>query len=350
MAIVNTAFALDRWTYPETATFGLPAPQAGEVRIRIAGMGLCVDEVAGLEGRATAALFDGHGCECSGIVDAVGEGVSRVRPGDAVVLSFGFCGICANCQRARYGYCLQQEPTIRVAASGRPTVPGNHLIVAERRVVRIPPDVPVELMGPLGHSMLSGAGAVINALKPAPGSSIAIFGLDAVGMAALMAAKALGAGVIFAVDLQSERLRMAESLGATHVMHADEIDVAKEIHAITAHGVQYAVECIGSEHLLLMAVRSLGTTGVCAMLGASRDDRQVGLLINFMLTGRTLRGVQKGEAIPDLFIPELIELWRQERFPFDRLVRFYNMSDIDKAVAAVRQGRLLKPIMRPTLW
>lgn len=328
-------------------------PGFGEVRVRIVGSGICVHDLAARKQLSLAQMPAILGHEGAGIVEAVGPGVGKVRPGDAVVLTFASCGSCAHCLRARYSYCTRIDggvravPGLRIA--GRSSF-ASYALASERSIVRIPSDVPVELMGPLGCAVQAGAGAVINVLKPAPGSGIAVFGVGTVGMSALMAAKALGCGVVVAVDRNAERLTLARTLGATHVFNTQRSDIAQQIRSISDDGVQSTVESTGDASLLRLAVSVLRTTGTCAMLGRGAAGAEISLPIDFMLSGRTLRGVLDGDSIPDLFIPELIDLWRQGRFPFDRLVRFYDLADINKAIDAASRGVVLKPIVRPAPW
>ncbi|WP_460758198.1 NAD(P)-dependent alcohol dehydrogenase [Lysobacter fragariae] len=354
----------------EIEALDMDEPRAGEVLVRIVGTGICHNDITARDQQLRFPLPAVLGHEGAGIVQAVGPGVTKVQAGDAVVLTFASCGSCPNCQRARYTYC-QSAATLN--RSGVRAVDGSHMhrtrngetvsgaffgqssfashaLAPERSVVRIPSDVPVELMGPLGCGIQTGAGAVINVLKPKPGSSIAIFGVGAVGMAALMAARALGCGTIIAVDINPARLKLAEELGATHTIDNREGGCSAEIRGISDGGVQYSVTCVGEPAVLREAVLSLRTTGECVSVATAPSQAEVSVPMNFLLAGRSVRGVLEGDSIPDLFIPELIDLWRQNRFPFDRLVRFYDLADINKAIAAVQDGSVLKPIVRPRPW
>lgn len=345
----------------------LEEPRAGEVLVRIAGVGVCHTDLVVRDQYFPTPLPAVLGHEGAGVVERVGPGVTKVAPGDHVVLSYASCGQCANCQRGLYGYCPDLYGRNFTGARPDGSHPctdaqGHHVssfffaqssfanlaLATERNVVRIPKDVPVELMGPLGCGIQTGAGAVINALKPGAGSSIAIFGAGSVGLSAAMAARVAGCARIIVVDLNQARLNLALELGATHVLNAGAEDPVAAIRALTSgEGVQYSLECTGLPKVARQAVDCLRLTGVCGVIGVAPLGTEFTLDMNGVLFGRTVRGIIEGDSIPDIFIPQLIELWRQGRFPFDKLVRFFPLSDIEHAVRASESGEVLKAILLP---
>ncbi|HEX7781268.1 MAG TPA: NAD(P)-dependent alcohol dehydrogenase [Sphingobium sp.] len=351
----------------EMESLSLEEPGPGEVLVRIAGVGVCHTDLVVRDQYFPTPLPAVLGHEGSGIVERIGPGVTKVAPGDHVVLSYASCGQCANCQKGLYGYCPDLYG--RNFAGARPD--GSHpckdghghdvssyffaqssfanlALATERNTVKIPKDVPVELMGPLGCGIQTGAGAVINALKPGAGSSIAIFGAGSVGLAAVMAARVAGCATIIVVDLNDDRLAIARDVGATHTVNAGTQDPIAEIQALTGgEGVQYSLECTGLPKVARQAVDSLRLTGTCGIIGVAPLGTEFALDMNGILFGRTVRGIIEGDSIPDIFIPQLIELWRQDRFPFDKLVRFYALSEIEDAVRASESGEVLKAILLP---
>ncbi len=203
-------------------------------------------------------------------------------------------------------------------------------------------------MGPLGCGIQTGAGAVINALKPEAGSSIAIFGAGSVGLAAVMAAKVVGCTTIIAIDLNDSRLDLARQFGATHTIHAGTQDVIASIQAANGgDGVQYSLECTGIPQVVRQAVDSLRLTGTCGIIGVSPLGTEISLDMNGILFGRTVRGIIEGDSVPDIFIPQLVELWRQGRFPFDQLIKTYDLADIETAVHESESGAVLKAVLLP---
>ena len=162
-----------------------------------------------------------------------------------------------------------------------------------------------------------------------------------------MAARVVGCATIVAVDLNEARLKLAVELGATHIVTAGD-DAVAQIQALTGgEGVQYSLECTGLPKVVRQATDCLRLTGVCGIIGVSPLGTEVALDMNGLLFGRTVRGIIEGDSVPDIFIPQLIELWRQGRFPFDRLIQFYPLSQIDEAAHAAERGDVLKPVLRP---
>lgn len=348
-------------------TVRLEAPRDHEVLVHIKGVGMCHTDLVVRDQYFPTPLPAVLGHEGSGIVVQVGKAVTKVAPGDHVVLSYASCGTCANCLRGLYGYCPDlygrnfsgarpDGSTPCCDAHGVPVSAyffaqssfAKHAIATERNVVKIRDDVPIELMGPLGCGIQTGAGAVLNALKPEAGSSIAIFGVGSVGLAAVMAARIAGCATIIAVDLNDNRLALAMELGATHVINGGGGDVPEQIRTLTGgEGVQQSLECTGLPTVVRQAVDSLRLTGTCGVIGVSPLGTEVTLDMNGILFGRTVRGIIEGDSIPDIFIPRLIELWRQDRFPFDKLVRFFPMAEIEAAAHASESGEVLKAILLP---
>jgi aryl-alcohol dehydrogenase len=217
----------------------------------------------------------------------------------------------------------------------------------ERNVVKIRDDVPLETMAPMGCGVMTGAGAVMNVLQPRPGSSIAVFGAGTVGMSAILAAIVCGCTTIIAVDINPDRLELAEEFGATHTVNAGETDPVEAIRDITDGGADYSLECVGKPEVLRQAVDALPRLGVCGLLGAVPPGTEVSLDMDLLMNARTVRGIIEGDAIPDLFVPRLIELHMQGRFPFDRMIRFYPFEEISQAVEDMEAGRVIKPVLRP---
>jgi aryl-alcohol dehydrogenase len=189
---------------------------------------------------------------------------------------------------------------------------------------------------------------VLNALRPPAGSSIAIFGAGPVGMAAILAARVANCTRIIAVDLKQDRLDLALELGATDAINAADMDPVTAIRAFSNdEGVAFSIECTGVPRVVRQAVESVRITGTCGLVGTAPMGAETSLDINSLVLGRTVRGIVEGDSLPDLFIPQLIELWRQGLFPFDRLITFYRLDEINKAVEDVGRGHVLKPVLRP---
>ena len=223
---------------------------------------------------------------------------------------------------------------------------GTFSLARERNTVKVPREVPLWLLGPLGCGVQTGAGAVLNSLRPRAGSSIAIFGAGTVGLSAVMGAVLCGCARIIAVDPVVARRDLARSLGATDVIDPVAEDAAAVIQKLTGGGVDFTLECTGLPTVVRQAVDCLRLTGVCGVIGVSRLGTEVKLDMNSLLFGRTVRGIIEGDSIPDEFIPRLVELFRQGRFPFDRLVTEFPFAAIQQAVLESEAGRVVKAVLR----
>lgn len=208
----------------------------------------------------------------------------------------------------------------------------EYAIADQENCVVIDKDVDLEIMGPLGCGIQTGAGTVANNLKPELGSSIAIFGCGAVGLSAVMMAKSMGCSPIIAVDIVESRLELAKELGATHVINGKKQDAVAEIMDITGYGADYAIDSTAVPDLILQALHSVKKKGVCAAVGAS-GDRVISFNIMeaLMGDGKTLKGVIEGDSIPKLFIPKLVEMYKNGSFPFDKLITEYPFEKINEA-------------------
>jgi aryl-alcohol dehydrogenase len=188
---------------------------------------------------------------------------------------------------------------------------------------------------------------VINALKVSPGSSFAAFASGAVGLSAVMAAHVAGATTIIAVDVVPSRLQLALGIGATHIVNSRETDPVEAVRKITGGGADFTLESSGRPAVLRQAIDSLTSRGVCGIVGAPALGTEASFDVNGVLfAGKTIRGIVEGDSIPDLLIPTLVELYVRGRFPFDRLVKFYRLDQINQAAEDNEKGVTIKPIVR----
>jgi aryl-alcohol dehydrogenase len=222
----------------------------------------------------------------------------------------------------------------------------TYAIVNERNLVKVDKDVDLRLLAPLGCGIQTGAGAVLNTFQVPAGSSIVIFGSGTVGMSALMAAKVAGCTTRIIVDIHNNRLELGKELGATHVINSKEVNAVEEIRNITKTGVDFAIETTGVPAVLRQAVESITFMGKVGIIGAPKANTDVHLDVNEMImSAKTVSGILQGSSIPQVFIPKLIELYKQGQFPFDKLVNFYSFNEINQAVSDSGSGKTLKPIL-----
>jgi aryl-alcohol dehydrogenase len=343
--------------------FGPPGP--GEALVEIAGCGVCHTDIAMIEGARPGGSFTGPivlGHEGSGRILAVGVGVPDLEVGDAVVLSFRSCAGCVSCRTDHPAYCEtfldlnfsghRRGAQTSLWCEGAPVLNGffgqssfaTHALVRADQAVRVEAGDDLVTLGPLGCGLQTGAGAVLNILKPAPGASLAVIGAGAVGMAALMAAQIAGCGVRIAVDLNPERLSLARELGATHVLQAPIPDLAEAIQAISSGGVDVSLDTTARPDMVAQAFAALRSGGRAAYVGIR--GAELTLPSAPFMRRCTLHGVMEGDSRPPVFIPELLAHHRAGRFPFERLVRLYDFKEIDRALADMRAGAVIKPVLR----
>ncbi len=341
-------------------------PRADEIIVRVVASGLCQTDLHARDGYYESAYPAVYGHEGAGVVHAVGSAVRALQPGDHVVMSYPWCGACANCARHMPNYCVHGRrlksagtradgSTLLAQNNGAPLYSaffqqssfGTFALTQERYAVKVRADAPLELLGPLACSGQTGAGAVLNVLKPAAGDSFAVFGVGAVGLSALMAAKISGCDPIVAVDIHDHRLALARQLGATHTInHRTCADVSGEIRKVASGGVRHAVETSAVPAVLREAVECLMPAATCVLLGSARKGTEVALEMPLVQQGRMVRGVVQGDSVPQQFIPKLVDLIMAGQFPIEKMITFYDFAEIERAARESAAGTVIKPVLR----
>jgi aryl-alcohol dehydrogenase len=342
----------------------LSAPGEGEILVRMRGVGICHTDISAANGVVPIPLPAVLGHEGAGVVEALGPGVEGLAVGDYVALSFDHCRECPQCEHGHPAYCelfgplnyfgtrLDGSVTMR---QGESEVHGSwfgqssfatHAIASVHNAVKVPRDLPLEVLGPLGCGLQTGAGSVLNVLGAQAGEGIIFFGLGAVGLGALMAAKAVACDPIIAVDLNPARLELATELGATEVINPrDTHDLLWKVQELAAPGLHYSFDAVGTGAVVRQALESLRSPGHCATVGFQGLEHEITIDQGHLLLGRRLSGVIEGDADPQSFIPEMIRLHREGRFPFDRLTQKFPFAEINAAIAASESGEVIKPVV-----
>jgi aryl-alcohol dehydrogenase len=346
-------------------TLALEEPRPDEVLVRIVATGMCHTDMVARDQLYTVPMPVVLGHEGAGVVERVGGSVKKLKQGDHVVLTYMWCGHCKPCLNGHLTYCANFYPlnfggaredgstathdkqgAVHDHFFGQSSF-GTYAVAHERNVVKLPGNAPLELLGPLGCGIQTGAGAVMNALKVRPGSSFATFGGGAVGLSAVMAARVAGAATIITADVVPSRLALAKELGATHTINSKETDPIEAVRKITGGGADFTLESSGRPAVLRQAIDALTIKGVCGIVGAPALGTEASFDVNgVMTTGKTILGIIEGDSVPDLFIPSLVELYQQGRFPFDKLVKFYTLDQINQAAEDSEKGVTIKPIVR----
>ncbi len=358
---IQAAVCREATGFPKIETLELEAPRAGEIRVRLTAVGVCHTDIrVATRPMGPRPMVLGH--EGAGVVEQVGEGVTEFAPGDSVLMSYAFCGDCTACRHEAKAYCLHCVPlnfggaradgTSALSRAGD-RVHGHffgqssfatHAICEARQAIRAPDDIPLERLAPMGCGIQTGAGAVLNSLKVGQGQSLAVFGAGSVGLSAIMAAKAVDAGPIIAVDVNPARLALAGELGAAAAIDPRRDDPGAAIKALTGEGADFVLNTTDITEVYLQGIAALGVKGVFAFVTSPGGDLPV-RLSDLMLGGRSIRGVVQGDSEPRTFIPRLIELHRQGRFPLERLITTYRFDQIAEAMHDSETGKAIKPVL-----
>lgn len=347
----------------------LDEPRADEVLVRIVGVGLCHTDLVAQTGALPAPLPAVFGHEGAGIVERVGADVRKVQPGDRVLLSFMSCGHCTPCADQAPAYC-QHMRALNLSGrrpdgsatlhDGERAVSGSffsqssfatHALAHERNVVPLLPGVPLETAGVLGCGVQTGAGAVLRSLDCRPGSSLLVTGGGAVGLSAVMAAHARGVARILVSERHAGRRAAALDFGATDLIDPAAGTLSEQVLALLPEGVDVALDTTGQpaviEQMLPLLARR-GRFGFVALPAPGHGAMQLPFgLMESMRKGLTLRGIIEGDSDVDGFIGELMRLYLDGRFPYDRLVKTFPLAQINEAIAAQHRGDCVKVVLLP---
>lgn len=339
-------------------------PRPDEVLVRFTSTGLCHTDLFARDVFHQPSFGPAvYGHEGTGVVEAVGTGVTDFTEGDRVMASYASCGTCRTCLQGRPFNCeafndlnfalTRADGSYKATLEGAPLGASffgqssfaTHSLVAARDLTKVPDWVAVEdehLLGPLGCGVQTGAGAVLNVLRPGPLDSIVVAGTGAVGLSAVMAAAATGATVI-ALDIIPERLELARELGATHSVNGRDADQVEQIRDLTGGGATHAFDTTGVAPVLTNLVDGLAWGGRLGIVGAAPGMTLD--LLPVMQLGRQIQGVVEGNSVPRVFIPQLLELRRQGRFPLEKLVTTFDFADLEGAITATKAGEAVKAVL-----
>jgi Zn-dependent alcohol dehydrogenase len=349
----------------------LADPLAGEVLVRLGASGVCRSDYNAVDGTTSTPWPVVLGHEGAGVVEAVGEGVTRVRPGDHVALSWTpSCGECSECLRDLPQLCSTIWPlmgagglmdeTQRLSWEGRTvhhycflSTFAEACVVPERSCVPIPEDIPFDVASLVGCAITTGVGAVWNTAGVRPGDRVAVIGCGGVGLSALMAAVAVGAEPVIAVDAAAGKLEVAQQLGAAAgVQWAGSAEATAEaIREASGGGVDYAIEATGRGEAMLAAVLATRTRGAAVLIGIPRAETVVPLpALTIPRMERRVLGSIYGSARAERDFPKILEVYRAGRLPLDRLISHrLPLADVDRAFALMNSGEALRVVLDPSL-
>lgn len=360
---VRAAVSREGAPAPVIETLDLEDPREGEVLVRIVATGICHTDLrvhAGMGPGTPRPIVLGH--EGAGVIEKVGAGVKSVAVGDHIVLSGASCGHCPSCQHNAPIFCREMMPRnfggSRMDRSTSLSKDGElihsqffgqssfsqYSIADQRSVIEVPKDIPLEILGPLGCGVITGSGAVIEALRARAGDTLAIIGTGGVGLSAVMAARLVGASRIIAIDVLPKRLELAKELGATDTIDASAGNVVEKVRELVPGGVNYSFNTTSIADNYTIGIDCLAVRGTAGFVTSPRGEWKPPMF-TILAGGRKLQGIIGGDAAPQFFIPMLIDYYRQGRLPFDRLIRFYRFDEIATAFEDMARGETIKPVL-----
>jgi S-(hydroxymethyl)glutathione dehydrogenase / alcohol dehydrogenase len=339
----------------------LTKPKSREVLLRTAFAGLCHSDLHFIEGLYPHPTPCVLGHESAGIVEAVGDGVTYVKPGDHVITCLSvFCGTCPQCVTGHPNLCENTEVKLPPGVSRRLTWKGGELmnqflnlssfaeqmLVHENSMVKIDPDIPLDRAALVGCGVMTGVGAVFNAAKVEPGATVAVIGCGGVGLSAVNGAALAGAERIIAIDTVASKLEIARELGATDTLNASNADPVKEVRDMTGGGVHYSFEALGTKNTAEQAFGMLRPGGTATIIGMVPLGVKIELHGYDFLRDRKLQGTSMGGNRFRVDMPRLLSLWRQGRLKLDHLISGrLKLDQINDGFAALKSGAPVRQVI-----
>jgi S-(hydroxymethyl)mycothiol dehydrogenase len=336
----------------------VPDPGPGEALVKIQACGVCHTDLHYREGGINDEFPFLLGHEAAGIVEAVGEGVADVTPGDFVVLNWrAVCGKCRACRRGRPWYCFdthnaKQKMTL---ADGTPLTPAlgigafaEKTLVHSGQCTKVNPAARPEAVGLLGCGVMAGIGAAINTGGVTRGDTVAVIGCGGVGNAAIAGAYLAGARTIVAVDVDDKKLEWAKGFGATHAVNSRETDPVEAIRGYTeGNGADVVIEAVGRPETYKQAFYARDLAGQVVLVGVPTPEMKLELpLIDLFSRGGALKSSWYGDCLPSRDFPALVELYLQNRLDLDRFVsETIGIDDVEAAFEKMHRGEVLRSVV-----
>jgi S-(hydroxymethyl)glutathione dehydrogenase/alcohol dehydrogenase len=336
-------------------------PKRREVIVRTAFAGLCHSDLHFMEGLYPAIFPAVLGHEAAGVVEAVGEDVTYVKPGDHVVTCLSvFCGECSQCTTGHTNLCENTEVKLMPGMARRLTWKGEvlnqmfqlsafaeQMLVHEHAVVKIDNDIPLDRAALVGCGVMTGVGAAFNAAKVEPGSTVAVIGCGGVGLAAVNGSALAGAARIIAVDTVATKLDIAREMGATDVVNASNADPVEAILEMTGGGVHYSFEALGSKNTAEQAFRMLRPGGTATIIGMIPFGTKIELHGADFLRDRKIQGTSMGGNRFRVDMPRLLTLWRQGKLKLDHMISGHiKLDQINDGFKAMKTGTPVRNLIK----
>ncbi|MEE3852682.1 NAD(P)-dependent alcohol dehydrogenase [Gordonia sp. LSe1-13] len=333
-------------------------PRAGEVLVAMRAVGICHTDLGMKATWSKRRLPQVFGHEGAGVVEAVGDGVTGLSPGQSVCLTFRSCGRCGQCRSGHPAYCTaglntagRSDGTPTLTRDGAPVYGGffgqssfaTYALAHADNAIPVPAELAPAMAAPLGCGVQTGYGTVTRVLRPAPGATMTVYGAGSVGLCAVMAAVRAGAAVV-AVDPIAARRELAMKFGAVGTVDPTAVDdVARAVRDVHGRGTDHAVDTTARQDVFAAAVDAAEPRGDIALVGIGRTLEFDVMRVLYM--GLSIHGVIEGDVVPREVIPELASLYLAGGLPLDDLVTVYPFADIEQAAADSLAGTAIKPVL-----
>lgn len=344
----------------------LDDPKSNEVLIKTVASGICHSDIEFQDGGFPIQLPVILGHEGAGIVEKVGPNVTAFKKGDHVAVGFASDGTCKFCRSGLPGSCVNfnklntsggamGDGTYRLHKQDGQDIGnffgqssfGDHMVANVNNLVKVPDDLDLRIAGPLGCGYMTGAGTVLNSLKPEVGSNLAVLGTGSVGLSAVMGAAVSNCKHVIAIDKNDMRLEMAKEFGATDTINNTKENMIEEIQKIVgSEGLNYVVDTTGEPDVMKAGLTALTIKGQFAVVAmGTKTIKELSPMIDILSFSKSITGVIEGDSVPQEFIPEMIDLYRSGKFPIDKIVKFYKPEEINQAIKDSVAGTTIKPII-----
>ncbi|WP_445257859.1 S-(hydroxymethyl)mycothiol dehydrogenase [Nocardioides aurantiacus] len=359
MQQVKAVIARSKGAPVELVTINVPDPGPGEALVQVQACGVCHTDLHYREGGINDEFPFLLGHEAAGVVEAVGEGVTEVAPGDFVVLNWrAVCGECRACKRGEPQYCFAthnatQKMTLEDGTELSPALGigafAEKTLVAAGQCTKVDPEARPAAVGLLGCGVMAGIGAAINTGNVGRGMSVAVIGCGGVGAAAVAGAALAGAAKIIAVDLDDKKLEGAQRLGATHTVNSKEQDAVEAIQALTdGNGADVVIDAVGRPETWKQAFYARDLAGTVVLVGVPTPDMTIPEipLIDVFGRGGSLKSSWYGDCLPSRDFPMLVDLYRQGRLDLDAFVtEEIGVGDVEAAFEKMHHGDVLRSVV-----
>lgn len=318
--------------------------EEGQVLVKIAYSGVCHSQLMEVRGKRGLDNWVPHllGHEATGVVKDIGINVTKVKKGDKVVLGW-IKGEGIDASPATY------TNKDKIINSGKVTTFNEYSVVSENRIVKLEEGIPLDVGVLFGCAIPTGAGIILNEIKPKENTTIAIFGLGGIGLSALMATKLFNFEKVIAIDIEDKKLQLALEFGATHIINSKNTNPIEEINKLTNNqGLDYSVEATGVAKIIELAFKSVKKGGgLCVFASHPQNGDLISIDPFDLICGKQIKGSWGGACLPDKDLPKFFKLYKEGKLPLEKLLeKSYTLEEINQALDDLENRKVTRPLIK----